>query len=67
MNPVDSLIDSSVRCGRCGMPGVGTCYCWTRCSCGWWAEKGRPCRNPGTTRCSTKLRYAEVDPEGDTL
>jgi hypothetical protein len=42
----DSLVDASVRCGKCGTPGMGTCACWVRCSCGWWAEAGRPCRNP---------------------
>jgi hypothetical protein len=33
------------------------CDCYERCSCGYTTDKGQPCRNPETTRCSTKLKY----------
>lgn len=55
---LDRMIDASVRCSKCGTPGVLNCLCYVECSCGWYAERGKPCRNPETTRCSTKLRYA---------
>jgi hypothetical protein len=34
------------------------CACYVQCSCGWIADRGKPCNNPETTRCSTKLKYA---------
>lgn len=57
MAALDRLIESSVKCSICGTPGVGTCDCWERCSCGWYALKGNLCRNPATTKCSTKVKY----------
>ena len=57
LTPIARMVDGAVRCVKCGAPGVGTCACWERCSCGWSAEAGKPCRNPTTTRCSTKLKY----------
>jgi hypothetical protein len=27
-DPITSLVLSSVRCTKCGTPGVGTCKCW---------------------------------------
>ena len=55
--PIKRMIDSAVSCGKCGTSGVGNCDCYEHCSCGYWAEKGKPCRNPTTTRCSTKVKY----------
>lgn len=46
---------SMLKCTKCGQPG--NFGCWVRCSCGWSAEAGRPCGNPETTRCSTKVRF----------
>lgn len=46
---------SMLKCTKCGQPG--NCGCWVRCSCGWSAEAGKPCTNPETTRCSTKVRF----------
>lgn len=58
--PVDLLFDSAkFHCSKCGAEGIGTCDCWEHCSCGWWAEKGKPCGNPKTTRCSTKLKHKQ--------
>lgn len=31
--PVDRLVDASVRCGKCGNPGVGICDCWVKLKC----------------------------------
>lgn len=50
-------INACVRCVRCGALGVFTCDCHERCSCGWFADKGQPCGNPNTARCSTKVKY----------
>ena len=61
--PIERLIDSNVHCLRCGARGVGTCDCRVRCSCGWYADRGQPCNNPATTRCSTKLKYRRADRE----
>ena len=55
--PIDSMIDASVWCATCGTKGMFNCDCHVQCSCGWIASKGKPCRNPETTRCSTKLKY----------
>jgi hypothetical protein len=55
--PIDRMIDTSgLRCTVCNLP-AGTCDCWAECSCGWSHLKGRPCNNPMTTRCSSKLRF----------
>lgn len=54
----DALIDNSgLRCTKCGASMECGCDCWEVCSCGWSAEKGRPCNNPQTVRCSTKARF----------
>ena len=53
------MINSTVRCTRCGAKGYGTCDCWRQCSCGWMAAKDEPCGNPKTTRCSSKLQFGE--------
>jgi hypothetical protein len=49
----DRLITDLV-CTLCGQP---SCDCWERCTCGWTTERGTPCRNPNTTKCSTKQLY----------
>lgn len=49
----DGLVEWA--CAKCG--SKTGCSCWERCSCGWYAEKGKACTNPNTTRCSTKLKY----------
>lgn len=55
--PINRLIDAAdLRCTKCDAP-KNTCDCWEWCSCGWYAEKGKPCRNPETRRCSTKVKY----------
>jgi len=61
--PINRMVDAVMRCVKCDAP-MGTCDCWTRCSCGWFAEKGKPCRNPKTTRCSTKMRYGKRGAHG---
>lgn len=43
---------------KCGTKGMWNCDCHVLCSCGWIADKGKPCANPETVRCSTKLKYA---------
>ena len=59
-SPIEILIDScGMKCCKCGAD-AGKCDCWTECSCGWSAEKGQPCNNPATTRCSTKLKFGLV-------
>jgi hypothetical protein len=62
-SPINSMVDAVVSCVLCGTSGVGNCDCWEHCSCGWWARAGTPCRNPSTTRCSTKLKYVVSDKE----
>lgn len=58
-SPIERLVDASgMRCTKCEAP-AGTCVCWERCSCGWTAERGKPCRNPTTVRCSTKVKYGD--------
>ena len=43
--PIESLIDSVVRCTKCGAK-PGTCNCWTQCErCSWWYETGGECRH----------------------
>jgi len=53
MDVIDLLM-TDMRCTKCNKPR-GTCQCWEHCSCGWWTERGTPCRNPSTTRCSSKV------------
>ena len=55
--PIGRMIDASVHCAKCGAKGMGNCDCQQRCACGWWAEEGKPCRNPKTILCSSKLSY----------
>lgn len=56
---IAKMIDDVMCCLNCGAK-MGQCDCWERCSCGWFAEKGKPCRNPETTKCSTKLKFAGI-------
>lgn len=64
-SPLEIMIDASdLRCTICGTPRSGDlrqCDCWTKCSCGWWARKGTPCRNPVTTRCFTKVQFGKYN------
>ena len=30
MEPIERLIDDSVKCVKCGVKGVGNCDCWSR-------------------------------------
>jgi len=46
VKPIESMIDAAVTCGKCGTRGIGNCDCYRKCSCGWFAEKGKPCTNP---------------------
>ncbi len=58
-SPIDAMIGrADMRCTKCGAK-AGTCDCWEWCSCGWTAERGKPCRNPKTTQCSTKIKHAD--------
>lgn len=58
MSAIDALFNkANLRCTKCGVAAAAGCDCWERCSCGWSAEKGKPCRNPDTTRCSSKVKY----------
>lgn len=44
--PIDRLFDTAVmKCTVCKAL-MGTCDCWTKCSCGWSFRKGKKCRNP---------------------
>lgn len=66
MSSLDRAIDASVKCLKCGAPGFPpTCDCWERCTCGWWAEKGKPCNNPKTTRRSSMAASGGVDSQTD--
>ena len=56
--PLDRMINSVVTCLKCGAK-MGQCDCQSRCSCGWWHDKGKPCRNPETLRCSSKMLYGK--------
>jgi hypothetical protein len=59
--PIERLIDNAgLHCTICNAP-YGTCDCWVRCSCGWSARRGEPCRNPETARCSTKVKYGRYN------
>ena len=55
--PIGALIDATPMCCTLCKEPAGTCQCWEACSCGYHTVRGTPCHNPGTTRCSTKLRY----------
>jgi len=57
-SPLDKMIEAAVVCTKCGAK-PGQCDCWEKCSCGWFAEKGKPCRNPETRKCSTKVKYGK--------
>jgi hypothetical protein len=61
MKPIEEMIDSVVKCLKCGAAGIGTCDCWEECSCGWYADKEKPCGNPNTSRCSTKVKYGKYN------
>lgn len=55
--PIDALLDTvEWRCSICRAK-AGTCDCWEKCSCGYLAQKGQPCSNPETARCSSKIQY----------
>jgi len=54
------MVANAVRYVKCGTQDIGNCGCYERCSCGWWADAGKPCHNPDTTKCSTKLKYADA-------
>lgn len=56
--PIEILIDAAMTCCKCGAK-MGRCDCYEKCSCGWWADKGKPCNNPETTLCSTKIKYGD--------
>lgn len=58
---LSEMIKRSVKCVKCGAQGIGNCACWEQCSCGWTAEAGKPCNNPDTARCSTKLKYGKYN------
>lgn len=61
-SPLEIMIDASdLTCTVCGEPKSAKCDCWEKCSCGWFARKGNPCRNPHTTRCSTKVKYGKYN------
>lgn len=61
MAVIDALFSkANMRCTVCGAP-AGDCDCWERCSCGWSARKGEPCRNPVTKRCSIKVKYGKYN------
>lgn len=55
--PIDRMIDESVTCSKCGAKGFMNCDCWEKCSCDYIAERGKPCTNPETARCTTKVMY----------
>lgn len=39
MSSIGKLIDNAVNCNKCGTQGFLKCSCYTKCSCGWLAEK----------------------------
>jgi hypothetical protein len=45
MTSLDRIIDQSVHCVRCGMPGIGNCACYRPCPCGWFRLPGEPCQS----------------------
>jgi hypothetical protein len=54
-------IEVNMKCTICGTEESVGCDCWEKCSCGWSNRKGRPCNNPNTTKCSSKLKYKPSD------
>lgn len=58
--PIERMIDAAMRCGKCG---ASRCDCYKVCSCGWYAEKGKPCGNPETEHCSSKVWHSPADKE----
>jgi hypothetical protein len=58
--PIERMIDASMRCGKCGGKG---CDCYEVCSCGWYAEKGKPCDNPESRYCTSKVYHSPADKE----
>jgi hypothetical protein len=58
--PINSMIDAVMRCGKCG---ASKCDCYKECSCGWYAERGKPCNNPETEYCSSKVYHSPADKE----
>ena len=58
---INRMVDMAVTCSRCGTKGIGNCDCFERCSCGWFADKGKPCGNTETARCSTKVKYGKYN------
>jgi hypothetical protein len=58
---LNAAIDAAVSCTKCGTKGIGKCGCFERCSCGWLAERGKPCGNPQTRACDTRLRYGKYN------
>jgi hypothetical protein len=53
--PINAMIDAVMRCCKCG---ASKCDCYKMCSCGWYAEKGKPCGNPESDYCSSKLWHS---------
>ena len=61
MTALERMIDkANLRCTKCDAK-AGTCNCWEPCSCGWTAERGKPCHNPNTARCSTKVKHGKYN------
>lgn len=61
-SPIEIMINASdLKCTVCGASRSKGCDCWTKCSCGWSARKGKPCRNPETRRCSTKVMFGKYN------
>jgi hypothetical protein len=56
--PIDKLIMSAMKCGKC-KGKFPECGCYETCSCGWFAEAGKPCGNPKTADCSTKKKHGK--------
>lgn len=54
---INQMIDDAMVCAKCGTKGFLKCDCFEQCSCGWITDAGKPCDNPETTRCSTKVKY----------
>lgn len=55
---------TSAYCLKCpkkiillGIPGESSPFACERCSCGWYTDRGQPCGNPESTRCTTKIKY----------
>ena len=61
-SPIEHMICSQVefKCCKCHKI-MKDCQCHENCSCGWIAEKGKPCRNPNTKSCTTKVKYGKYN------